>query len=151
MVALLLRVVVLITIHSLVMLLDLMTDVAWEVQVRLDAVSDRCEEMGWSLLWVVSINDDTSDKLCSVLVDEVGASISASELATVALRTVRIIPIKRSDGARDKTLATKDHLVHILSRAGHTCLIDEASCTLKAVLGNESVEAIKTLVKNLFV
>jgi hypothetical protein len=66
-VALLLRVVVRVSIHSLVMLLDLMTDVAWEVQVRLDAVSDLGEDVLCFFKRVVSVYDDTSHILATVL------------------------------------------------------------------------------------
>jgi hypothetical protein len=49
------------------MLLDLMTDVAWEIEVLLDAVAYCSEQVSCFFKGVVSINDDTSHILATVL------------------------------------------------------------------------------------
>lgn len=95
------------------MLLDLMSNVAREIEVRLDTVSDRSKEMSWSFERVVSVYDDTSYILTTIFREEERASISAGQSPTVALRSVIIIPCEACDGARDKTLRTKDYLIDI--------------------------------------
>ena len=60
-------VVVRITIYSFVMLLDLVSDISGQIKVLLDTVSDCSEDMVRSLVRIVSINDDTSHELPTVL------------------------------------------------------------------------------------
>lgn len=100
-------VVVRITIHCLIELLDLVSDVSGQVQVSLDAVSDLCKQVLRGLVRVVSINDDTSHILTTLAVEEERASISASESPTVRCWSVSVATFKRSDGRRDKPLATE--------------------------------------------
>tara|TARA_A100001035_G_C27511192_1_gene376482 strand:+ start:347 stop:601 length:255 start_codon:yes stop_codon:yes gene_type:complete len=83
------------------------SDIAWEIEVLLDAVSDLRKDMLGLFVRVVSVYDDTSHELPTLAVEEEGATISTSELATVRSRTVGVIPCEACLSARDKTLATE--------------------------------------------
>ena len=129
-VSLLAWVVVLITIHSLIELSDLVSDVSGQVQVSLKTVSYCCEQVSCLFKGVVSINDHTTNILTTISREEEGSTISTSELATVVRGAIGITPIKARLGAWDHPLRPKDDLIDILFRALNTCLVDECSSTL---------------------
>jgi len=96
----------------------------------------------------MTLDKDSSDKLFTVSVDEVGSTISAGQSPTIVAGSVRIVPIKACLRTRDKTLSSEEHRIDIFLGTFNTRFVDESGSTLKGVVCDKGVESVESLKEN---